>query len=231
MCGRYTLVHPERAVDRFGFVDFHDLRLPPRFNVSPSQWVPVVAPGEAGPEVRLMQWGFRPAWLRQPKGPPPINARAETIAESRMFVGSLRRLRCLVLADGFYEWAPASSGSRGRKQPMYIRLKQGELFGFAGIYANDPDDNQNCALVTTGANELMQPIHNRMPVILDPDAAEAWLDPRLDRPADLAGLLQPYSAERMEAYPVQETLDLRELDEDPELARRALRLDPEPPTS
>src|SRR4051794_2859370 len=105
MCGRYTIGNPESIAARYGFVDFHDTKIAPRFNVSPSQLVLVVVPGEQGPVFREMRWGFEPAWLpRQSKRPPPINARAETLLERPMVRNAVARGRCLILADGFYEW-------------------------------------------------------------------------------------------------------------------------------
>ena len=200
MCGRYTVRDPDSIAARFGIVDFHETKIPPRFNVAPSQLVPVVVEAIDGRALRLMRWGFQPAWMKQPKGPPPINARAETLVERSMFRSALARGRCLIPADGFYEWAEVPG--RKAKQPMYIRLVGGPVFGFAGLHTTAPDGEPTCAIVTTAANEFIRPLHHRMPVILDPSAEADWLDPALEDPAAALACLQPVPAERMEAYPV-----------------------------
>ena len=199
MCGRYTLGDPESIAARYGFTDFHETKIEPRFNVAPSQVVPVIVGTDAGPALRAMRWGFHPAWMAEPKRPPPINARAEGLANGRLFRGALRRGRCAIPADGFYEWTPVP-GQRS-KRPIHIRLKGGGLFVFAGLATVAPDGAETCAIVTTGANELIAPIHNRMPVILDGEDEEVWLDPEADVAVALA-CLQPYPPEQMELYPV-----------------------------
>jgi putative SOS response-associated peptidase YedK len=200
MCGRFVLAQTGILPEHFGFVDFHDTRLPPpRYNIAPSQAVLVIAPGPAGPAARPMGWGFRPAWMTDPKRPPPINARAESLIEGRLFRGALRHGRCMIPADGFYEWVAVPGGRR--KRPMHIRLKGGGLFAFAGLCTADADELETCAIVTTGANELIRTVHDRMPVILDREAETVWLDPATPTPEALA-VLQPYPPERMELYEV-----------------------------
>ena len=173
--------------DRFGFVDFHDTRLPPpRFNIAPSQDVLTIAAGPNGPEVRQMRWGFQPAWMRDPKVPPPINARAETILEKKMFRDALRPGRCLIPSDGFYEWATVP-GQR-RKRPVHIRRRDGKPFAFAGLWTTAADRRQTCTILTTAANELLAPVHHRMPVILAQCDEHIWLAENADEHALLACL-------------------------------------------
>ena len=202
MCGRYALTTPENLAEKFGFEPLVDTRIVPRFNIAPTQGVPVVIGQDARRFLVPMQWGFQPGWMKaDPKRPPPINARAESLLERPMFKGSVANRRCLIPADGFYEWM-AVPGQKA-KQPMYIRLKDGGLFGFAGLYTGHPDgDDTSCAIVTTAANDVLAPIHHRMPVILDHDAEGEWLDAsNTDAVAALAAL-RPIPADRMVAYPV-----------------------------
>jgi putative SOS response-associated peptidase YedK len=208
MCGRFTLLALPPIAERFGLHLFaDDERLVPRFNIAPSDSiVTVVHEFDERRTLRFMRWGFSPGWLKpRPGRPVPINARAETLLDRVMFRDAVARNRCLIPADGFYEWQ-AVPGQRG-KRPMYIRLKGGGLFAFAGLYtkrrdASTGEPEQSCAIVTTEPNALTAPIHNRMPVILAREDEELWLDPTLtDRIAVLA-CLRPYPPELMEAYPV-----------------------------
>src|SRR5919202_112939 len=206
MCGRYTLVRGEHAQDRFGFVDFHERRIqpmswPPRYNVAPQQLVPVIVQDRDGRRhLEVMRWGFVPDWARgRARIGPQINARAETLAEKPFFRGAIRYHRCLIPADGFYEWQARPGG----KQPIHIRLRQGDLFAFAGLYAPGDDDHEpTCAIVTTSANELMAPIHARMPAILAPEDEATWLDPEETRTIAALACIESYPADQMEAYQV-----------------------------
>lgn len=202
MCGRYSLTaDPEELARRFEFAgDWTALK--PRYNVAPTQQVLAVVGGD---ERRggLMHWGLIPHWAKQRKpGRPLINARAETVAERPAFRAAFRRRRCLVLADGFYEWQQAGGG----KRPMRIVLDSQEPFAFAGLWSiwTDPEGQRisSCAIITTEANDLLRSIHNRMPVILPRDTEEFWLDPDVDDPGALGSLLIPYASEAMEAYEV-----------------------------
>jgi len=219
MCGRYTqtAAFDELAL-RFGVTvedDDHE-DLVPRFNTAPSLRVPVVVSADGGRRLVMARWGFRLAWMKG-GALAPINARAETVATSRMFQEALRRYRCLVPADGFYEWK-AVPGQR-RKQPYYARLKDGGLFAFAGLWmpghaaAGVP---ATCTIITTTPNELLAEIHNRMPVILDRADEDRWLDPRLRDAAGVLPCLRSLPAEQMEVYPVS-TLVSSALNEGPEL--------------
>jgi putative SOS response-associated peptidase YedK len=204
MCGRYTLSNVGQLPLRFELAEEEASYLAPRYNIAPSQDIPVIIETAQGRDLAMMQWGFRPAWRKETdKQPPPINARAETLLERPMFRSAVSRHRCLIPADGFYEWQ-ASPGS-SRKQPYYMQLLDGELFALAGIYTEAQSGDElarSCAIITTSPNALMVPIHNRMPVILSREAEAAWLDPELTMAEAVTGYLQPYPAEQMRAYPV-----------------------------
>jgi putative SOS response-associated peptidase YedK len=205
MCGRYVLnLTPEEIYERFGITEFVQLRLPPvmpRFNVAPTSVMPIVVEHRDGRTVEPMQWGFWPAWMSPGKRPPPINARAETIATNGLFKRALGHHRAIVPASGFFEWTVVPG--QKRKQPYHIRLTGGEPFGFAGIYTPPTEESPGTyAIVTTRANELVGPIHDRMPVILPCEFESLWLDPGTTAPERVLPLLEPFPAERMEAYRV-----------------------------
>jgi len=203
MCGRYTLSStPARINARFEVTIDPDWK--PSYNVAPGTDVLIVRADAArgGRTGEAAYWGFTPSWHKENKpGPRPINARSEGLAGKPMFRNAYARRRCIVPADGFYEWKALDHV----KQPWLIRMRDGDVFGFAGIYepANDATGNRpSCAILTTGANELMQSIHNRMPVILAPDDYAAWLDPEQSRTASLEPLLRPYQPGDLVAFPV-----------------------------
>lgn len=205
MCGRFTLwLQFGDLVKAFPDFDFPEPEtFTPRYNIAPTQPVAVV-PNDSARRVRLFRWGLVPFWAKDPKiGSRMINARSETAAEKPAFRAAYRRRRCLILADGFYEWR-AESGSKS-KIPMYVRMASGEPFAFAGLWEIwRPDDTPllSCTILTTEPNELIAPIHNRMPVILPPNAYDRWLDPEEQRSGSLDDLLKPYPAGLMTAYPV-----------------------------
>jgi putative SOS response-associated peptidase YedK len=220
MCGRYTLTNPEDIAARFGLEAFTETRIEPRFNVAPSQGVPVIVEREAGPSLTTMRWGFQPAWMRgDGQRPPPINARGESLLERPMFRGAVAHGRCLIPADGFYEWKAVPG--RKTKQPMYIRLKGGDLFAFAGLYVQGRDEvGETCVIVTTAANEVLAPIHERMPVILDRDAELRWLDRDLEDGQAALSYLRPVHPEQFEVYPVSSLVSSAR-NEGPELIQPA----------
>lgn len=220
MCGRFTLTLEAGALQQA----FPEYTLPagtrPRFNIAPGQ--PVLAvPNTPALQADFFVWGLIPSWAKDPSiGARLINARAETLAEKPSFRGPYRYRRCLLLADGFYEWQ-AAPGSKV-KTPYFIRLKSGQPFTFAGLWEewHAPDGSlvRSCAIITTAPNALMAALHERMPVILPPAAREAWLDPAPRRPESLQSLLAPYPAEEMSAYPVSSLVNRPENDR-PELIR------------
>ncbi len=205
MCGRFSLAANLTAVaQRFGvpIPTGESAAWTPHYNIAPTKTVVVV--GDDGTRfLTKMRWGLIPSWAKDPAiGNRMINARAETVATKPAFRAALRRRRCLVVADGFYEWQQRGRG----KQPFYITLKTGEPFGFAGLWdtwtAPDGEEIKTCTIITTQANELLKPIHDRMPVILSHEAEAIWLDPTIQDPAELLPLLTSYPAEEMEAYAV-----------------------------
>lgn len=190
-------------MERYEFVEFHERKLPPpRFNIAPSQSIVVVIAAERGKDLVSMRWGYRPAWMQHAKQPPPINARAETLAESKLFKAALSRKRCVVPADGFYEWQTLPGG---RKRPVHVEMRDGGLMAFAGLFTEPTTDAEaTCAIVTLSANELLEAIHPRMPAILSLEDEAVWLDPSVTDPTALLGCLRPYPAEEMAAYPVSD---------------------------
>lgn len=204
MCGRYVIDAPEDISERFEVRQL-SLHLSSTWNAAPTNQLPVILENEAGErEARLMQWGLIPRWAKpgDKKGLAPINARAETLSEKPMFRNLIKRHRCLVPANGFYEWKNLGD----HKQPYYITVPDDPLFAFAGLYesfANDAGEAiDSYTIITTEPNELMATLHTRMPVILHPQDEEEWLDPEVTDPAQVERLLVPYSADEMEAYPV-----------------------------
>jgi putative SOS response-associated peptidase YedK len=154
----------------------------------------------------MFQWGFIPHWAADAKGPKPVNAKAETLAEKPAFRDAFRERRCLIPADGFYEWRTTPSG----KKPLFCRLKSGELMALAGIWEvwRSPTNKVfTCAIITTAPNAVVEPIHNRMPAILAPSDWDRWLDPSETEPSRLLPLLKPYPAEEMEAIPVNSVVN------------------------
>jgi putative SOS response-associated peptidase YedK len=204
MCGRYTLKSPvERLAEKFHLTDA--LSLKPRYNIAPSQPVAVVRrlPDNSDRKLAMLRWGLIPAWVKDSaSGAQPINAKAETAAEKPMFRDAFRHRRCLVPADGFYEWRQEDK----RKQPVYICMKDREPFAFAGLWerweGSDGRTIESCALLTTEPNDLLRPVHDRMPVILDPKDYDLWLDPDVRDAEKVRRLLGPYPPEEMTAYPV-----------------------------
>ena len=175
----------------------------PRFNIAPSQQAPVIVSTGSGPDAKPMQWGLVPWWAKdQAIGNRMINARAETLTEKGAFKNLVDRRRCLVPADGFYEWRQEGK----RKVPMWFHLKSKEPFAFAGLWDLwcKPDGNnlETFTVITTEPNELMRPIHNRMPVILRREDEEQWLDVSRARFEKARFVLKPYSAELMNAHDV-----------------------------
>ena len=200
MCGRFALHATSEELARgLHCPALAGYRVEARYNIAPGQWILVVRPERDALEPGLAQWGLVPSWARDPReGPRPINARAEGIEAKPTFRGAFRHGRCLVPASGFYEWKTEG----GRKQPWYIRPAGGGTFSFAGLvstWAGPEGELTTCAVVTTAANALMAPLHDRMPVILAPEDRAAWLDPGNRHAADL---LRPCPAADMEAWPV-----------------------------
>jgi putative SOS response-associated peptidase YedK len=205
MCGRFTLtVDPGKLQEAIPGLIVPKKDIPPRYNIAPSQPVAVL-PNDGQNRLDFFVWGLIPSWAKDPSvGNRMINARAETLAEKPSFRSAFRRRRCLVFADGFYEWRQ-EPGSKV-KTPFYIRLKSGDPFAFAGLWeiwqAGDGSEIRSCTIITTSPNLLMEDIHNRMPVILPREVYSKWLTPGEVEPRNLNHLLEPYPEEEMQAYPV-----------------------------
>ncbi|MDE0013734.1 MAG: SOS response-associated peptidase [Candidatus Poribacteria bacterium] len=218
MCGRFTLASDPEMLQQV-FFDFEvPMNLSPRYNISPTQDVASV-PNTLEKQVEFFHWGLIPSWAKDPKiGNRMINARSETLAEKPSFRNAYKRRRCLVLADGYYEWQQIP-GSRV-KQPVYIRLKSQKPFAVAGLWevwqSKDMDEPlKSCTIITCPPNALLEEIHHRMPVILPADAYAQWLSPD-EQPVDaLQPLLIPYPGEEMEAYPVSRFVN-RPMNDSPE---------------
>jgi putative SOS response-associated peptidase YedK len=203
MCGRFTLtVNPAEAQETFSSYAFPQ-QFAPRFNIAPTQ--PVLAiPNDDQNTADFFVWGLIPMWAKDPSiGNKLINARGETLEEKPAFRGSLKYKRCLILADGFYEW---KGEGKKVKTPFFIHMKDRKPFAFAGLWDswNSPDGSlvKSCTIITTEPNELTGIIHNRMPVILHPRDYAKWLDPSPQTPDQLKPLIKPFPADMMDAYPV-----------------------------
>ena len=201
MCGRYTLYHYEDDLDALFAVS--GLATTPRYNIAPTQAVRMVRQREdGGREALEARWGLIPHWVKDLDGFKAnlFNARSESAAQKPSFRDALRRRRCLLPASGFYEW----SGSAGRKRPYYVHRRDGRPLALAGLWSlwgRGEGALLSCTILTTRPNAVVAPLHDRMPVILLPEAFDRWLDPALQDPAELAPLLTPFG-EGLEAFPV-----------------------------
>ena len=207
MCGRFALMtSTEQLAEDFGVPQAALAEMPlsvPRYNIAPSQPVAAIRLAENGArELTFFQWGLIPSWAKDVKfGSKLINARSETVAEKPSFRAAFKRRRCIIPADGFYEWQKTESG----KQPMFIQAADKRPLPLAGLWefwrSPTGDAIQSCTILTTGPNEMMAAIHNRMPVILEAEDFESWLDPG-PSPTDAMHLFRAYPAHKMMAYPV-----------------------------
>jgi putative SOS response-associated peptidase YedK len=200
MCGRYTLVNLAHLLRLFPWIHDPPPNAVPRYNIAPSQSILAVA-NDNPDQFDHFVWGLIPSWAKDPKIANNLcNARAETLPTKNTFKNAYRRRRCLIPADGFYEWKLNADGKT--KQPMYIRLKSGSPFSLAGLWetwhAPDGQAVRSATIITTKPNELMATIHDRMPVVLRAEDQKRWLDSG----ENAAELLMPYPADKMDAYPV-----------------------------
>ena len=222
MCGRYSLATEiEALAERFSFEN-GELPRQARFNIAPTQGVLAVTRGDSMNHARSMKWGLIPSWAKDSSiGNRMINARAETIETKPIFRQAFERRRCLVLADGFYEWMKVGKS----RIPMRVILKSGEPFAFAGLWETwkSPEDVliHSCTIITTTPNAVMEPIHNRMPVILPREAEGLWLDTGQSQTSALKALLVPYPAADMEVYEVS-TLVNSPVNDTPDVMARAV---------
>jgi putative SOS response-associated peptidase YedK len=205
MCGRYRLSHRKRLIEEYFDTVPGEDEWAPHYNIAPTQAVPVIRqhPKEPRREMSLVRWGLIPSWAKDSSGAPMmINARSETAATKPAFRNAFRFRRCLIPADGFYEWE-----RRGKaKQPYCFEVNESELFAFAGIWERWKDPNgtavETCSILTTTPNAVTAVFHNRMPVILDPDSYDLWLDPGMQDASAAAEMLKSYDARLMRCFPV-----------------------------
>jgi putative SOS response-associated peptidase YedK len=220
MCGRYSLIVDASVLAGVFEIDPPKI-LRPRFNIAPTQTIPIVRAGREQPrEWAEVRWGLVPSWAKDPKiGARMINARGETVAEKPSFRSAVKTRRCLIPADGFYEWVKTDGG----KQPHYIHFTDGRAFAFAGLWerwhkgGDEPLDT--CTIITTTPNDIVAGLHDRMPVILPPEVFAEWLEPQPLAPECLQDLLVPYPPDGMETYPVSTHVN-KPANDDPECVVR-----------
>jgi len=202
MCGRYTLRTPKERIKR-EFQLQEEPSVEARFNITPTQNVLAVRQRADGRVAAELKWGLIPSWAKDASmGARLINARSETVTEKPSFREAFKRRRCIIPADGIYEWQRTG----GLKQPFFFRMSDDSVFGFAGLWDRWKDEGgeviESCAILTTDANSLFRSAHDRMPVILHPDAYDEWLDDDVRNVEALKELLRPYPSSEMVAYPV-----------------------------
>jgi putative SOS response-associated peptidase YedK len=210
MCGRYRLSRRKQIIEEYFDCNPWDDDWSPRYNIAPTQPVPVIRqhPKQPVHQISMMRWGLIANWARDPSiATGTINAKSETAATKPAFRDPLRLRRCLIPADGFYEWKRTGTS----KQPYCFEGKDGELFAFAGLWDGWKDSNgkwvKTCSILTTTPNAVTSPVHDRMPVILDPGSYDLWLDPGMQNVAAISELLKPYDARVMRCYPVSRRLN------------------------
>jgi putative SOS response-associated peptidase YedK len=219
MCGRYAVARKRQdLMDEFGIeLDAVEDELEPSYNVAPTDTVPAVLerrskdePEQVVRQLRALRWGLVPSWAKDlSAGARMINARVETVGEKPAFRGAFARRRCLLPADGYFEWyrlEPEEGEKKPAKQPFFIRPRDGRVMAMAGLYEfwKSPQDEwyTTCTVITTEASDDLGRIHDRMPMVVERERWDAWLDPDLTDPEEVAGLLVPAMAGTMEAYPV-----------------------------
>ena len=203
MCGRFTLHTPAATLADIFQVP-HAIQLPLRYNIAPTQQVAVIRSENEQRSLSTLRWGLIPSWAKEAAiGSRMINARGETVAEKPAFRSAFKRQRCLIVTDGYYEWKKVGS----KKQPYYIRMRDEQPFAMAGLWEqwrgpkNEPLDEpmQTCTIITTSSNSMCDEIHDRMPVILDANHFDLWLDPEMQERTTLENLLQTYDSDEMMA--------------------------------
>ncbi|QPJ63521.1 MAG: SOS response-associated peptidase [Candidatus Nitronauta litoralis] len=206
MCGRYSLSKSIKEIAEHFKSPLIEIGPWPRFNIAPTQSLPVVTEGQDGFEIQLMKWGLVPHWAKDASlGSRMINARAETVAEKPSFRDAFKSKRCLIPCDGFYEWVAGEDG----KTPHYIHMKGGQLFALAGIWSEWTKGEtplQTYSIITTEANEYLTPLHHRMPVILKPDQYSEWMQKAASK-TDLLSLLNPLKEDALEYFPVSKLVN------------------------
>jgi putative SOS response-associated peptidase YedK len=216
MCGRFTnKAKPEQIKAEFKVGAKNPNLFQTRYNIAPAQMIDVVFEPETERIVSQLKWGLVPSWSKDAstsKG--LINARAETLTEKPSFRDAFKSHRCIIPASGFYEWQKKGTGA---KQPFYFYLKEKEVFGFAGLWEEWLDRQtgevlETCTIITTEANEVLKPVHDRMPVILKPEIYEQWLDSKEKNTDKLQKLLVPYPASKMSSHAVSRSVNIPDSD-------------------
>lgn len=211
MCGRYRLSRRKKIVEQYFDTVWDEPEWTPRYNIAPTQPVPVIRQNPTQPEreMSLMRWGLIPSWAKGVSGSPMINARSETAVMAPAFRDAMKSRRCLIPADGFYEWQKATAA--GAKQPFCFEVSEGELFAFAGLWDRWKDQSgkwiKSCSILTTTPNSVISPVHERMPVILHREDYDLWLDPGMTKFEAICDLFKPFDPLAMRCYPVSARLN------------------------
>ena len=209
MCGRFTLQAPEMLIRKaFNLRNAVQLNLQPRYNIAPSQDISIIRDAEEGHALTLARWGLIPHWSKEPKTKySTINARIETVAEKPTYRTPFRSRRCLIPADGFYEWKMVN----GHKIPHYIHMRKGGVFAFAGIWdrwEGNGETLDSCSIIVMPSNEVMKPLHERMPAIIAPTHYDLWLDPRITEKDEIMGFLNSAPSGSLKYYPISPWVNL-----------------------
>ncbi len=213
MCGRYTLNQKTEALKDYYHLKTVPIDLSSNFNVAPGQFMPVVVNEANQPTLEVMKWGLVPFWAKDPKiGYKLINARDDSIFDKPIWRNIMLRKRCLIPADGFYEWKPVVVAGKQQKQPFYIKPEGSDLFSFAGVWDAWKDaeglNHKTYSIITTSPNKEMERIHNRMPVILHKEDEASWLESSLSTRSGIEPLLRPYEDNKLEIYEVSRDVNM-----------------------
>lgn len=212
MCGRFARYSLSREIERYFNAQPFSFEIQPNYNVAPTQEIPVIIQHEDDRHIKKRHWGLVPFWAKDISiGSRMINARVETVTSKPAFRAALKQRRCLIPANGFYEWF----GKSGNKQPYFFHLPSGEPLAFAGLYEIWEDKEappeagpyKSCTIITTNASESVKDIHNRMPLILKPEAYEEWLDPSNKEPAKIEELLKTAYVKELKRYAVSKLVN------------------------
>jgi putative SOS response-associated peptidase YedK len=214
MCGRFANSAELKDIEKEFKINLSESESKPRYNIAPSQKIDVVLNQDDKTILTGLKWGLVPSWSKDPDiGNRMINARGETLSEKPSFREAFKKRRCIIPATGFYEWKKAAGG----KQPYYFFLPDKPIFGFAGLYEEWTDKKtgellETCTIITTEANDVLKPVHDRMPVVLNSENYMLWLDEKANDTNQLQKLIVPYSAKEMNAYPVSKSVNIPDVD-------------------
>ena len=215
MCGRFTLHTPESRLRKvFNLENSEPLGLHPRYNIAPSQQVPIIRDIESGREIIMARWGLVPHWSNEAKAKySTINARIDTVAEKPSYRTPFKHRRCIIPADGFYEWKVVD----GRKVPHHIRMRDGDVFALAGLWDHwegEGESLESCSIIVMPANDVMKPLHERMPAIIAPAHYDLWMDPRVTDKAEIMGYLNSTPSSQLVTYPISPWVNSPEHDDE-----------------